>query len=543
MFYIKKKKPKKGEPNFLWKLPVYLFIRTPKRILSVFQELYGFVSKIPGKIPFVASLWKRSKPEAWFFTICLGLFLFMGLYNFISHSEFWSIAISKLLGQTSGSGIANYYRPLFYLPLRLLYFLPLSNTEHILTARLLFSGIAFACFSLFLFNLKWFTKNRTDKIFFGIFFLSFQVYFYNISRVRSDLMAHFFILMTYTLINRDYHNHRPMKSFDRKVLILCALAFLSTPKAIYLILAIMFYEYYLHGRNTNLSKMFMNFVFSPVLILSLFLVMGDLLFKMKIFPVNPYPLALNYHLNSMKLFFDSNLWVDVFSSLRINFLHWFLILLGLFIFFIKRKSFQKDRFLSAQILLFLMSLFILIIHPEKWGYFIAVLIPFLSLPLLVLLPQINNPLKRSVIMVCLILSPFINTSIHSFYRTNEGQRIAIKKLEEITKPQPFETYFDSTGILPRKKMLYAFFGPNDPVSGSKTFMQLKSHPPGFIFITSKVRQGGPGIYKILIENYYSYTPDVWIHKRLKKSYRFDKSRSALGLESLFIYDFFPYERF
>ena len=305
MFYIekrKKKKPKKEDSSFQRKLPFHLLTKAPKRIFSVFQSLYGFVSKIPKSIPFVSTLWKKPKPQAWFFIICLGLFLFMGFCNFISHSEFWSIAVSKLLGQTSESGVANYYRPLFYLPLRLLYFFPLSNTEHILMARLLFSGIAFACFYLFLFNLKWFTKNSTDKILFGVFLLSFQVYFYNIFRVRSDLTAHLFILMTYTLINKDYHNHRPMKSFDWKVLILCALAFLSTPKAIYLILAIMFYEYYLQGKNTNLSKMFMNFVFSPVLILGLFLVIGDFLFKMKILPLNPYPLALNYHLNSMKLF-------------------------------------------------------------------------------------------------------------------------------------------------------------------------------------------------------------------------------------------------
>ena len=101
-------------------------------------------------------LFKNKKFEIGFFGLSLILFLFMGLNHFISHSEFWSIAIAKILGQSNAA--ANNYKFLFYLPLKLLYIFPLSNVEHIQVARLFFGGMAFACFFLFLLNIKTWIK-------------------------------------------------------------------------------------------------------------------------------------------------------------------------------------------------------------------------------------------------------------------------------------------------------------------------------------------------------------------------------------------------
>ena len=485
---------------------------------------------------FKNSKFKNLKLEIGFFGISLILFLFMGFNHFISHSEFWSISISKILGQPNAA--ANNYKFLFHLPMKLLYLFPLSNVGHIQTARLLFGGIAFSCFFLFLLNIRTMEKNPFNWMIFGIFLLSFQVYFYNSFRIRADLVSNFFIMIAYTLINKDIYNNRPFKRFDLKIFILCTLAFLSTPKSIYMIFAIIIYRTYLHYKNTSdLLKFLSGFFFFIFLPVGFPLLLNEILFMTGIFYDSPYALALRYHINSMESIFSSKLWNEVFISLKLNFLNWILIFSGLFYFLKHEKKMNKLE--KGQIILFLLTLIILIIHPEKWSYFIAQLIPFISLPFLFTLRLMDNHFKRLIVMFCVFFSIFNQTPLSTFYRSNSRQMEVIKKLEKIVKIEPSENYFDSMGLLPREKALLTFLGPHDPESRLYTLSALYSAPPGFIFITSKVREAEPEIRKLLSKEYKAYTDDVWIHKRLEKSYDFKPSPQTLLIEKIFVYDFVP----
>ncbi len=485
---------------------------------------------------FLLSSFKNQKFEIGFFGLSLVVFLFMGLNHFISHSEFWSIAISKILGHPNAA--ANNYKFLFYLPLKLFYVFPLSNVEHIQMVRLFFGGMAFACFFLFLLNIRAMDKKPLNWMIFGIFLLSFQIYFYNSFRIRADLISNFFIIMAYTLINRDILNNRPFKTFDLKILILCSLAFLSTPKSIYMISTIIIYRAYLYYKSpSDLLKLSLNFIFSAFLPISFFLVVNEVLFRTGVFNDSPYLLALRYHFNSMESIFSSNLWNEVYISLKLNLLNWILIFMGL-IYFLKHEK-NMGKLLKGQIVLFLLVLFVLIIHPEKWSYFIAQLIPFLSLPFLFTLRLMDNPFKKLAVISCVFLSIFSLTPLSTFYRSNSKQMEVIKELEKIVKSEPSENYFDSMGLLPREKSLLVFLGPNDPESRLHALAALYEKPPGFIFMTTKVRKIDSKIHKFLLKKYRAYKPDVWIHKRLEKSYEFNSSSQPLYLEKIFAYDFVP----
>ena len=344
--------------------------------------------------------------------------------------------------------------------------------------------------------------------------------------------------MAYTLINRDFHNNRPFKTFDLKILILCALAFLSTPKSIYMISAIIAYRTYLYYKSpSDLLKLLLNFTFSVFLPISFLLIFNEILFRTGVFNDSPYFLALRYHLNSMESIFSSNLWNEIYISLKLNLLNWILIFLGL-IYFLKHEK-NMTKLLKGQIILFLMVLFIIIIHPEKWSYFIAQLIPFLSLPFLFTLRLMDNPFKKLIVISCVFLSVFSLTPLSTFYRNNSRQMEVIGELEKIVKSGSPENYFDSMGLLPRKKALLVFLGPNDPESRIHALSALYEKPPGFIFMTSKVREIDSKIHKLLLKEYRDYRSDVWIHKRLEKSYEFNPHSQPLYLEEIFVYDFIP----
>ncbi len=483
---------------------------------------------------------KNLKPEIGFFGVSLVLFLFMSFNNFISHSEFWSIAVSGILGQDNAG--ANHYKLLFHLPLKLLYFFPLSNVEHIQMARLFFGGVAFTCFFLFLLNIRSMVKNSLNWMIFGFFLLSFQIYFYNSFRVRADLISNLFIIMAYTLINKNFYNNhdnyefKAFKTIDLKILTLCVLAFLSTPKAVYLIFAIISYQSYLHYKSpSDLSKILLNFVFSIFLPIGLLFLTGHLLVQWGLIYENPYAMALRYHINSTKPIFSPCLWSEIFITLKINFLNWFLIFLG-FLCFLKHEK-HMTKLLKGQIILFVPVLLILVVHPEKWSYFIAQLIPFLSLPFLFVLRFADNPFKKLTMTFLLLLSPFVVIVPGTFYRSNSRQMETIKKMEKIMEAAPSENYFDSMGLLPRGKALFVFLGPNDPESRRHTLSALRLKPPGVIFLTSKLGLARPELNTILQGEYRAYRPDVWIHKRLENSYEFRPQAPSLNLTGVFGYDF------
>lgn len=486
---------------------------------------------------------KKSK-ENFFWALTFLIFLFVSVNNFISHSEYWAIASARLMGTLSWESVVLYYKPLFYLLLKIPYFFNLSNTEHILISRSLFGTLAFLCFYIFLKNMNRTTRNPNMYFLMGLFLLSFQIYFYNLYRVRADLLATFFLLLAYSRINSLYLDKKELQVFDLKLFVIYSAAFLSTPKSIYLILALFIYQSFLFYKKFKLQRIslqFVNYFLAPVgLTLALFSAFQFI----EGLNTHPYAMAVLYQLQSFKQMNDMNSWGHIITSLKINFFHYGLIALGLTLFIRERFFFKKsNRLEGGQVLLFFCTLLILIVHSEKWTYFIAQLIPFLSLPAIFVFQSL--PKRRSfqtLILILLLGTPLLKTSYHSWFRSNNSQMYAITQLESFVQQIPDATYFDSTGLLPRAHGKMWFLGPNDPSSTHATILNLRREPPDFIFYTAKLDLAFAEITVFLYENYQEVEQDVWLIK--SKTNVLESSNITLpdSLRTLFIYDYLPYLR-
>ena len=202
-----------------------------------------------------------------------------------------------------------------------------------------------------------------------------------------------------------------------------------------------------------------------------------------------------------------------------------------------------SRLESGQVVLTLCALLILIVHSEKWTYFIAQLIPFLSLPALFTFQMLNHRAFSKILVVILLLgSPLLITNHHSWFRSNKQQFLAIQELENIVSHIPNATYFDSTGLLPRAHGRMWFLGPNDPNSKVDTLLNLKREPPDFIFYTPKLDLAFAEITVFLYKNYIEIAQDVWLIQDKAKKFEASPAQIKTSLRTLFIYDFLPYMR-
>jgi hypothetical protein len=474
----------------------------------------------------------------------LSLVLILGMawlagHNFISHSEFFSIASGKLLGSTQGEAIVVYYKSIFYLILKIPYGFNLTNIQHILFTRTLFGVIGAITLILYLWNLRLVTGNKSFlfNIFICVFLLSIEVYAYNIYRVRADLVSHLFFICALIRTNTLFLNKKMRHQLDPLMILCCSLIFLSTPKGIYMVLISFIYYLYLATDKWSPRK-FLHYLIAYFLApVGLTLFLAALVNHLNILATNPFALAGNYFWESLK---SGHSWTHIITSLKINFLHYLLIVAGLGLFFYD-KRWQTQKIYKAQVLLFFAALLVLIIHNEKWTYFIANYIPYLALPIYFIYSRLNH-ISQLTLALILVASPLAVTNYHSWYRSNDEQIQAIQRLEDVYKQVPNSSYFDSTGLLPRENGLLWFLGPNDPDSRRTTLQQLKQKKPTFIFFTSKLNIAQPEILVLLLKDYEEIQPDLWIAKDISKDID-PGSPFNFRLQSLFIYDFLPHLKY
>ncbi len=476
-----------------------------------------------------------SHPSLWFL-IPLLIFVPMSLSNFISHSEFWGITSGQLFGSFSPEAIVVYYRPIFYALLKSLYFLPLDNISHIKAARLLFGVIA--SFNCFLIAAIVYQRSKDKKLSFIyiLFLLSIHTYFYNIFRVRSDILALFFFLLAVYKTNLDVLKGLP--TFSWKTLGLIFLCFLSTPKAIFLIFVFAAYTFYLNSTEKASSPKF-RIAFYLMLPFAFVTVVSSLFLLLQASESNPFVYALLYFSNTTGQLFQIEGWSNLILSFKINFLHYIFLSMG-WILFLKNK--KQDHWSSFAILAGASSLSFLI-YPEKWDYFFASYIPLIFLPSLYVFSWILKKRARFALVIPLFVTPFYMTHFTGWHFSNKEQIRVIGNLGDLVDNSPEALYFDSTGLLPRHPILMVFYGPGDERAHHNNLDILKEVQPTFIFFTAKVSLGEPEILKFLHLNYKEITEDVWIHsQRTPEIPAKITETKPTSLNHLFIYDRRPYIR-
>ncbi len=481
-----------------------------------------------------------------FFILCTFstfIFLYLSATYFISHSEFWAIASARLLGETIGEAIVVYYKTFFYALLKIFYFFPMNNLDHIHYSRLAFGLLAATNLILLLVNIIWITGTYRASILYWFFLMTLQVYLCHAFRVRADVVSSLLILIFYSIVNLNYLKNKKTSLLNPVYLVLLTLAFLSTPKAVFLLFAFVIYSLCLNQQNLTRLEIVLFALIHLFFPLGLLLSISSLLFQTGVFVENPYTLALQYQINTTRDLFLSQNWSHVFLSLKANFFHYLLIISGYFIFF-KNKELKNDRLAFSQVILSLLILVMTFIQAEKWPYFLAQMIPLIGLPALFVFNYFKKPYQSLIISLTLIATPMIMFIPQTLFPHNREQYSTISELEELFRILPEANYFDSVGALPRYPSKMWFLGPSDPLSRTYTLENIKREPTDFIFYTSKVDLASPEILTILHQNYFLLQNNIWILNKHAEIFKSNSPKLKItSLEFLFIYDYLPVTRF
>lgn len=470
--------------------------------------------------------------------IGLVTFLWFAGNNFISHSEFWAISSAKLLGMTSHESLIVYARPFYYFVLSVPYAFKLGNVDHILFARLLFAVLAFLHFFLsWKLSLK-LNKSRWSSFLFLIFILSFHVYTYNIFRIRSDLLCQVLTLAAFLRILKLQTQPKPRFKYDPYIILFSFLISLTTPKSLYAVLWLCAFYVFTKRKNTNRMNLLRDILFlflGPAYILILIAVVSGFFFPDI---DNIFAITLSYYLNSFSHYLSWESLTAVIRSAKINILHYVVIFTGIGLAIKSRSSLSESQ--KSLLFIFSLSFLTLVLHPERWDYFIASIAPYLALPALFTFNFLEKTKLKALFLLPLIWFPFHTTYYTSWLYENKEQLSAIQSLESLLRDNKPGRYFDGTGILPRENSILWFLGPGDPENNKNTLNSIKQIQPEFIFRTPKLRHSGPEMIIFLHKNYQEEVEGIWVKKdffpQLKREHL---KRPAIPFELLFIYDIHP----
>lgn len=168
--------------------------------------------------------------------LCLIVGVQLGVFSFLSDSEFWPINAAKYFGSLHTDQISIYYKPLFHLLLKFPYFLDLSNSAHLYFVKSVFGvlgGLIF--FSCYLCAKRlWGAQAGWAAL---TFLITSHLFFTQFYRVRSDILASLFAvlqLIYLVKISSEHQSRRYLPLFVSAGLSL--LLIWSTPKAMYFVI-------------------------------------------------------------------------------------------------------------------------------------------------------------------------------------------------------------------------------------------------------------------------------------------------------------------
>ncbi|MCB0377468.1 MAG: hypothetical protein KDD33_03160 [Bdellovibrionales bacterium] len=401
---------------------------------------------------------------------------------------------------------ATYYKPVFYSLLRTIYWLPLNNWQHILVARSLFAFIGSASLVLtYTIARTYYQKNICAWIAI-LFLLSINIYSLHFFRVRSDVLLVFFsLLYLYVFLKKS---EKKVFSFSPLLLVLSLLAFTSTPKGVYSLIAIfLFSSIHLTEQGLSRKKAWSLSFFHSLMPIFIILIFSSLMMMTQY--SDPYALALQYFYNSFENYFSVQNWGHILTLGKQAPLHLLLIFIASVS--ILRTNKNRRSWLPVLVLSLTMVFFILL-HNEKWRFFIGPHLSFVALLIPSLFYTLSKGWMKTLIPFLLVLTPVLFTRYSQWHSSNKTQELIINYLEDMASYFDNPVVFDSVGILPRVQNTYWFIGPNDRVSADYAIRSLGSHPPTLVFITAKLKPISQQILGELAQNYHQYEVGIWVRK-------------------------------
>jgi hypothetical protein len=195
-------------------------------------------------------------------------------------------------------------------------------------------------------------------------------------------------------------------------------------------------------------------------------------------------------------------------------------LVSLYIFISKQKNFYKEAILSTLFLIMLIG------FPQSYYFYMASMLPFIYLPLFLIILKIRiNPLIKASVLTLQILFVFYNKfSMQTFFLESAIHQYKYISLASNFVAKNHFSYMDGIGILPQQKFYPCFVSPFDPQSKATCL-----HPPSdpdVMIITGRLNNLGIEVFDLAREKYTQIYPNLWV---LNSSLT-DKIRSQANLD-------------
>lgn len=418
----------------------------------------------------------------------LAMVLF-GCFYRISTSEFWPITTSKTWFTPSQFEFSMLQKPLLTLLLACYHILPLSDISHLLLVKASFAFLgAFGIWALinFIFDINSTSEEFKDR-YIGAGMLLFVTLSPTILShyfsVRSDQLAaclfSFFLFFSYK------------KLFLPSLFCLVLIPLAGVKEVLFLPAGLfIFYTQFKH----LISKR--NLFFS---LYGLFAI----LVWLAAYNVS----AFNYFIETFNQTHFSLSRISVYT-LQVESLS--LGLTALSILYIFHKKSKKLFPYAISSIYF--SLVVLVI-PQPYSFLIASLLPFILLPLAILILHLQNKKIASLVVGAVIIFTSIvrynNNALNynSSFQQLEYIKIASKIIEENNLH-----YLDGIGILPRQKHYPCFASPYDEIANTSCLNRILEQPLDSIIITSRLMYVGEQVFKVAETNYQQIIPNLWINK-------------------------------
>ena len=467
--------------------------------------------------------------------LLLVCFALLSYYCYWSDSEIWGITLARQFGEIDSYNVSVFFKLPFYGMLRLLYEIPGKNAALLDSARLLFCciGIANAALAWRLaLNLS---GSRVAASLAFVLLLGNTIYVNQGFRVRSDILAAFWHLVTMNLLV-GLRRQAPSAGGWRGTLTLFALNTMmlaATPKAIYFTLSQLVFAFvWGRGAEPETRRNYYRSVglafLSPVVAGILFLVVS------RIFSLQGgsnrifvgYWTAWVYFRDALSVWEPFN-----FDSERLYFVKRFvernpdlILLFAGAIFLAPLSAAARARRGSPAAALAAYGVMLLAAastYNDFLPFFLASLLPVLCVSAALALHEFaGSPeqedeeahaadpllarLRRAsavVIAIAAALKGIAFCAVNLNGNNNFGQRAAIKVLEEIRRNYPRAEVYDVIGTMPRSNRIYKFVGPGQAYSNGLVMEFLESRKPEVIPFIRKLGLLEPRISALLETEY------------------------------------------
>lgn len=455
------------------------------------------------------------KTKYFIFAVALVALYFVGVTQYISDSEFWPMTLAKEFGSFKADNFALYYKFVFHALLKIPYFFDLTNSQHIMFVKNISTFIGLGIIVAFFCLCQKLFKSSFVSWIMMIVLITTQTFFSQYSRVRSDLLICLIFLISFLHILRvaEKQKFRVVDFVIQSGLVL--LAFFCSPKAIYWILMNFGFLFIYLDFLKNRFRAFLICVGSHFFFLSLMMLVGSALNVGALSNAeNSTSDALGYFMNSSMILF-----VYIIRMVQFDLLYVALVMVGL-LFFVFQK--QRRRILQnrdkAVLYVGIVALGALAIHNQRLPFFIASLLPFISLLMGPLLTEFQTELHdRRVAIASVMLLLFSKYNIlyayGLYWRPNSTQLGEIHQIEKTVQGITSPLVFDGLGVLPRFRNVYLYIDPSPEQDRSALANTIKHANPDVILYNNRSILLEPFLGQELDANFKEIIAGVWVSKK------------------------------